>query len=296
MKKHQNLLLKKSLLIVAVFYLLYNIYQAATTTVFVAHFPMVITRLPTLISSSQPSLQLGLFLFQEIAGSAGSYLRLAASIFAVYSSILFLRNNVKYYEIFGRVVLLESIYFLLLLPSAVNHLVGSVISSSDFLNFYTGVSVLLQGVFIFPVLFFLSRKIEMSQGRDQIFRWACIAAPFYVLGFWVRHGLFWVYALSGLAIPGAGFAELVGFVNSWLTLLSAAIVSAIICFLFWQKKEISFQLVGVALILVGVYFVIYDLVSVWQPIYLAFFPLTDFWMASLLILGIAMLLKRDNWR
>lgn len=293
MKTNQNLLLKTSLLIVAISYLSYNIYQAATTTIFVIHFPLVITRLPTLIISSQPSLQLGLFLFQEIAGSAGSYLRLAASILAVYSAVLLLRNNTKYYETFIKVVLLESFYFLLLLPSAVNHLVGSVISSSTFLNFYTGLSVLLQCVLIFPTLFILSRKLKLSHKRGKIFLWACISAPFYLLGFWVRHGLFWVYALSGLANPSAGFAELVGFVNSWLTLFSAAVVTFLVCFSFWKKKEIRFQLVGVVLILVGVYFVIYDLVSVWQPIYRAFLPLTDFWMVSLIILGIVFLLKRD---
>jgi hypothetical protein len=43
------------------------------------------------------------------------------------------------------------------------------------------------------------------------------------------------------------------------------------------------------IILVGVYFVIYDLVSVWDPIYRAYLPLTDFWMITLLVLGVAVL-------
>jgi hypothetical protein len=41
--------------------------------------------------------------------------------------------------------------------------------------------------------------------------------------------------------------------------------------------------------LVGIYFVVYDLVSVWDPIYRAFLPLTDFWMISLLLVGVAVL-------
>jgi hypothetical protein len=67
---------KKALLIVATSFLLYNIYQSTTTTIFVVHFPLVVEKLPQFIQSSQPTLQLALFLFQEIAGSVGSYLRL----------------------------------------------------------------------------------------------------------------------------------------------------------------------------------------------------------------------------
>lgn len=114
MNSNNNSLIKRALIILALSYLLYNIYQAITTTIFVTHFPLVITRLPQFITSSQPSLQLGLFLFQESAGSAGSYLHLVAAIFAVYSAVLFLRNNSKYLEAFRKVVLFESLYFLLL--------------------------------------------------------------------------------------------------------------------------------------------------------------------------------------
>ena len=45
-----------------------------------------------------------------------------------------------------------------------------------------------------------------------------------------------------------------------------------------QKKNINIKLVGAAAILTGGYFLIYDLVSVWDPIYRDFLSLTDFWM------------------
>lgn len=136
-------LLKKALLIVATSFLLYNIYQATTTTIFVVHFPLVVEKLPQFIQSSQPTLQLSLFLFQEIAGSVGSYLRLIGAIFALYCAILFFKKDAKYFANFRRTLLFESLYFLLLFPAALNHLVGSVISTSAFLNFYTGVSCLI---------------------------------------------------------------------------------------------------------------------------------------------------------
>jgi hypothetical protein len=292
MKSDNKSLIKKSLIIVAISYLLYNIYQTITTTIFVTHFPLVIARLPQFITSIQPSLQLGLFLFQESAGSAGSYLHLVAAIFAVYSAVLFLRNSSKYLEAFRKVVLFESLYFLLLLPAAANHLIGSIISTSALLNFYTGISVLLQALLIFPALFILYRKLKTPQDVASVLKWGAIAAPLYVFGFWIRHGFLWVYALSASAAPQAGFFEAAGFVDSWLTLLIAALVTSIACFVFWRRKKLNMRLVGTAIILFGAYFVVYDLVSVWQTNYRAFLPLTDFWIATLPILGIAILLKK----
>ena len=78
--------LKKALLVVAISYLLYDIYQAIVTTIFVSNFPIIITRLPNFIESSQPTLQLWLFLLQELIGSIGIYLRLISGAFAVYAA------------------------------------------------------------------------------------------------------------------------------------------------------------------------------------------------------------------
>jgi hypothetical protein len=291
MNPQTNPFMKTALIVVAISFLLYTFYQAITTTFFVVHFPTVIDVLPHFITSSQPKLQLALFLFQELAGSVGSYLRLTAAILAVNSSILYLKNNPKYLQKLRLVLFFESLYFLLLLPAAANQLIGSVISTSAFLNFYTGISVLLQTLLIFPALFLLSRKLKYPQDISSIFRWVVIAAPLYLFGFWVRHGLFWVYALSSSAPPQIGFLEALGFVNSWLTLLVAAIVTTVACLDSWRHRKPNLRFVGATICLVGVYFVIYDLVSVWVPVYRDFLPLTDFWMLMLPILGVALWFK-----
>lgn len=294
MNPNKNSLMKATLIIVAISYLLYTIYQAITTTIFATHFPTVIVVLPNFITSSQPALQLGLFLFQEIAGSVGSYLRLTSAILAVICAVLYFRNDDRYIGKFKQVLLLESIYFLLLLPAAANHLIGSTISTSAFLNFYTGVSTLLQVVLIFPPLFFLSCKLKNPQNLPKIQKWACIAAPLYVFGFWIRHGFLWVYALSFSAPLQAGFFEAVGLMDSLVILLIAAIVTTAISLTFLQTQKLYRRLVGTAIILFGLYFVIYDLVSIWVPVYRAFLPLTDFWMVTLPILGIAVLLPHGK--
>lgn len=282
-------LTKKALLIVAVSFFLYTIYQAAMTTLFLVYFPVMLTQLPKFIESIQPTVQLALFLFQEIAASIGTYLRLIGAILALNCAVLFFKNKDKYLQKLRIALLFESLYFLLLIPSAINHLVGSIITSSAFLNFYAGVSCLLQAVLIFPALFILSRKLKKPQDLPSILKWAGIAAPLYVFGFWVRHGFLWVYALLPSETPKAGLIEAVGSVNSLLTLLVAAIVTTVACVTFRQKKKLNVRLIGMAIILVGAYFLVYDTVSVWNPIYRAFLPLTDFWMITFIILGISML-------
>lgn len=242
---------KAALILVASSFLVYTIYQSITTTIFVLHFPTVIKVLPTVIDSSNPTLQCDLFLFQEGAGSIGGYLRLAGAIIALNSAVLYARNNPIYLARFRLVVLLESLYFLLLIPAAANHLIGSLISSSAFLNFYTGVSTLLQALLIFPPLFMLSQKLKNPQNRLSTQKWACIAAPLYVFGFWVRHGLFWIYALSAMAPSQSGIFQMVGFLDSGLTLLAAGVITTFACVAFKKKSIINIQLVASAIVLVG---------------------------------------------
>ena len=285
--------MKKALLIVAAAFLLYNIYQTIISTIFISHFPSIVTQLPNFIKSSQPTLQLALFLTQELTGAVGSYLRLIGAIFALNCALLFFKKDPKYLEKLRVALLFESLYFLLLIPAGINHVVGSIISSSAFLNIYTGISALLQAGLIFPPLFMLSRKLKKPQHLPSILKWAGIAATLYVFGFWVKQALMWVYALSPLGTQNAGLIDIVGSVNSLLTLLVAAIVSTGAWLIFRQKKKLNTWLVGTALILVGVYFAIYALVSVWVPIYFAFLTLTDFWIVTLPILGITILFNRS---
>jgi hypothetical protein len=274
--------------------LLYTIYQTIISTIFISHFPSIVIQLPKFIKSSQPSLQLTLFLLQELTAAVGNYLRLVAGTFTLSCALLFFKKDTKYLEKFRKALLFESLYFLLLIPAATNHIVGSIISSSTFLNIYTGLSFLLQAVLIFPPLFILSRKLKKPQDQSSILKWAGIAGPLYVFGFWAKQRLMWVYALSPLGNQQAGLIDAFGSANSLLTLLIAALISTVAWLTFRQKKKLNTWLVGATIILVGVYFVIYALVSVWIPIYRAFLPLTDFWMITLPILGTAVLLNSNS--
>jgi len=230
-------------------------------------------------------------LFQELSGLVGSYLRLIGAVFAMNCVLLFLQKNPNYIRKLGYALLFESLYFLLLFPAAINHLVGSVISTSAFLNFYTGISFLLQVALIFPSLFMLSRKLKNPQNAPSVLKWLGLAASLYVLGFWVKYGLMWVYAISPLETQMGRLVEIVGFVNSWLTLLVAAIICVIFFLKVKKKNKPNVKLAAISIISIGGYFLIYIFISVWDPIYRVFLPLTDFWMIILLVLGFALLVE-----
>ncbi len=103
-----------------------------------------------------------------------------------------------------------------------------------------------------------------------------------------------MYAISPAGNLQTSLVEAVGFANSLLTLLLAAIVTASAALVFRQNKTAFKWLIGGALILIGFYFALYALVSVWVPVYYAFLPLTEFWMITAPILGVAVLLVQKQ--
>ncbi|MBN1358353.1 hypothetical protein JW988_06240 [Candidatus Bathyarchaeota archaeon] len=100
---------------------------------------------------------------------------------------------------------------------------------------------------------------------------------------------FWLDTVSPLGPQQANVASIVGAVNSCLTLLIAGIITSAACLILYQKRKVDTRLVGISLILLGSYFIIYDLVSIWVNVYRDYLYLTDFWMAVLPILGISAL-------
>ena len=281
---------KASLLLVALSYLLYNLYQATVTTVFVFNFSSALT---LLASNQRIAVHPPLLLLQEAAGSLGVYVRLAGGLLAVQTAWLFAKGSHRTSGKLCKVLLLESIYFLLLLPSGINHVVTSVTNPGGFFNMYTGISFLLQPLLIFPALFMASRKLKESPDKNVHVKWLGIAAVFYVFGLWVKHSLMWVYALVPLGTQQSSYINDVGSANSLFTLFVAGVVAVAAYLMFEQKKKLGINLMGIALVLVGLYFVIYGLVSAWVPVYRSFLVLTEFWLIVLPILGIT-LVKRQR--
>ena len=288
--------LKKALLFVSIIFLLYTIYHAIITTVFLYNFIPRIGQLPDVIQLPEnfisSTFPWALLLMQEFASSIGIYLRFFGGVFALSSAYLFNKNDSRYLGRFSKVVLFESLYFVLFIPSGINHV---ILSFSEFtfigFNLYTGASFLLQGLIIFPTLFSLSRKLNVNKATIDL-RILGVAATLYVFVIWIKHAFFWFFALSPLGGQSGSLLETIGTVNSLLTLMVAALITLFACLpLIRKTKNRNLRLIGAALILIGSHFAIYLIISVWIPVYSSFLGLTEFWMVSLLILGIVVMLK-----
>jgi drug/metabolite transporter (DMT)-like permease len=131
--------------------------------------------------------------------------------------------------------------------------------------------------------------MRSPQNPDAIKKWACIAAPAYVFALYFKYVLLWLDALMTLGSKEISAVSMVGAVNSLVTLLVASVVTAVGCYGLLKNKPGGRKIAGLAVILVGAFFVIYSLVALFVPVYAWFWYLTDFWMISLPVLGAAIL-------
>jgi hypothetical protein len=281
--------LKISLLIVAFSFLAYSVYWAAYSAFWIYNLTFNIT--PLLEVMNVDALQTGVLLFQEYGASAGYFLALIAAVLAVQCTVMFTKNDKKYLGKLGQALFFEALFFLLLISSSVHHLLGVALTWIN-VDVYVGLSFLLQALLIAPPFLMLSLNLRKSQNQAAILKWAAIVAPLAVWGFWFKYLFFWLDTFSPLGPKQASFASVAGAVNSCLTLLIAAIITSAACLVLYRKRKVDTRLIGVALILSGSYFVIYDLVSIWVHVYSSFLYLTDFWMTALPILGIAVLKRK----
>ena len=278
--------LKISLLIVAFSFLAYSIYWAAYSTFWVYYITFNIVTL--LGEMNVATLQSSVIIIQEYAASAGYFLALIGAVLAVQCTVLFIKNDKKYRDRLGKVLFFEALFFLLLIPSSIHHLLGVALSWT-FVDIYVGLSFLLQALLIALPFLTLSRNLGKPPKHASILKWIAIGAPAVVLGFWVKYLFFWLDTFSPFGPQQASVASIVGAVNSCLTLLIAGIITSAACLILYQKRKVDTRLVGIALILLGSYFIIYYLVSIWINVYRDYLYLTDFWMAVLPILGTAVL-------
>ncbi len=278
--------LKISLLIVAFSFLAYSIYWAAYSTFWVYYITFNIVTF--FGEMNVATLQAIVIIIQEYAASAGYFLALIGAVLAVQCTVLFIKTDGKYLDRLGKTLLFEALFFLLLIPSSVHHLLGVALSWT-FVDIYVGLSFLLQALLIALPFLMLSRNLGKPLNHASILKWIAVGAPAVVWGFWVKYLFFWLDTFYPLGPQQASIASIVGAFNSCLTLLIAGIITSATCLILYQKRKADTRLVGIALILLGSYFIIYDIVSIWVNIYRDYLYLTDFWMTVLPILGIATL-------
>jgi hypothetical protein len=238
-------------------------------------------------------LEVQLVLFQELSAAIGFIINLIAAVLALKSVVQYVRNDQKWLSTLGKALIAEAVFYLLFIPTSIHHIVGTIFSLAGPV-FSVGLSYLLQALLIVPPFMVLGLKLKNNQSQDAIKKWACIAAPLFVFAIWFKYLILWINTLSPMGPQQATIASTVGAVNSWITLLFAGVLTAFACSSYYKTSKMNKWLVGVALILFGGNFFIYDLVTIWEPVYSWFFYVTDIWMITLSILGIAILKLKIN--
>ena len=231
---------------------------------------------------------LPLIALQEFAATIGLFVNLIAAILAFKCTILFIKNDRRWVETLGKALLVEALWFILLIPIVIHNFVGVVLFINT-ANFYVGLSYLLQVLLIAPPFIMLGYNLKRLSNHASIRKWICIAAPLFVLGFWFKYLFLWIDTLSPLGPQQATLMSTIGAANSYATLLISCILAVIACVGFYKTNKLNKWLAGFTLISFGSYFIIYDLVSIWVQVYSSFLYLTDFWMITLPIMGVAIL-------
>lgn len=286
--------LKISVLVVALSFLIYHIYWAIQEVFFFIYITEILFNPATIDIALLQFENLYLLAFQEYASITGYFLILIGGIFGLQSAVMFMKNDKNYRKKLGLAFIFTSLFYILLLPSSLRHFAGVATISqntniSNFYSIYVAFSTLLQALLIGMPLFVLGYKLIKSQNQVLILRWTSIAAPLCVFGFWAYAFLLWIYALLPLGPAEASLMSTIGAVNSILILLIAGIITAIVCVDFNRKKVFNKGLAGVAIILIGIYYLVYVFVSIWVPIYFSFMQLTEIWLIVSPILGIVLL-------
>lgn len=280
--------LKICLLIVASSFLVYSIYWAVRIP-FSTHDIFVFISGPIFQNSPMNTpLSLQLILFQELAAAIGFLVNLIAAFLGFKSTIQFIKKDKKWKTTLGKALIFEAIFFLLFIPTSIHHIGGAILSLFG-ADFFVGLSYLLQVLLIVPPFIVLGLKIKNNQSQASIQKWVCITAPLFVFAFWLKYLFLWIDTLFPMGPEQLTIMIAVGALNSWLTLLIAGILTTVACFDFYKNKKMNKWFTGIALIMFGGYFIIYDFVAIWEPVYSWFFYVTDVWMVTITTLGTAIL-------
>jgi hypothetical protein len=231
------------------------------------------------------------WLTAESSGEVGLILRFVGACFFLLTAWFLMRKKQFSLPHLSKAVLLEAVYFLFYIPFTIYYTTrpGASLGVRE-----AGVSYALQTAFVSPafVMFYLKLKRCSSQNEgNSVVRWFAISFCLYAFALWVKHFLFAVYAV-GIDFSEAALA--VGSVNSIVTLLVAAVASVGIFLPVIRGKQAGFSVsaFGVVLICVGMYFVIFILLSLVNANYLKWVNLTEWWATALLVLGLGLVFRK----
>jgi hypothetical protein len=201
------------------------------------------------------------------------------------------KTNANLKKIVAAAVLCEGISFLTLLPLTLIELSRGLVTPILMMGY------LLRILIVSPVLLVLSRKVwtYTELNRENVLKWTGAAAVSYLAGIWVVNVFSWIAIAQ---VEGASFilssVTALGFFNA-VTTLSVSVILAVAGFFTLLKKankRLSTQLFALALVMVGVYFIVFILYSVISNT-VNYVLLVEVWPITFLGLGLSILKTGD---
>jgi len=220
----------------------------------------------------------------ELTGEVGVILRFVGACFLLAFAVVLVWKKTVSWSFLRKAVLLEGIYYVF----NIVFIVYLFVKGGAFANYGAATSYLLQMLLVTPIFLMLFFKLKRNAGLEEVAKWGALAIVGFIFALWSKHFLLALYALP---LNFANPVFLVGFLNSALTLLIAGAVMLIVLMPLIKKKSLSFntKTFGAALILAGLYAVIFLAIAQFTPEYRNWVSLIDWWTAVLIVLGIGYL-------
>ncbi len=225
----------------------------------------------------------------ELVGEVGLIVRFAGACFAVAFAWALARNGQLSLGYLRKAMLFEGAYYLFILPFIVSLFARP---NTSIVNIEAGLSYVLQISLVSTTFFALYFRLKKQRvDLSQVYRLSSIAIVSYVFALWVKHLLMNLYALPiNLADP----VLQVGLLNSAFTLLFGGLVLLLALLPLIRDGELRFssRIAGFGFFLVGLYFLVYVVISLFNQSYLSYLTLTELWAVSFVILGLGLLSER----
>ena len=225
----------------------------------------------------------------ELVGEVGLIVRFAGACFAVAFAWMLVKNGELVASRLRKAVLFEGMYYLFILPFIVSLFARP---NTSVVNVEAGLSYVLQIALVSSTFFVLYLKLKKPRlDFGQVYPWGAIAVVCYVFALWVKHLLMNLYALP---INLADSVLQIGLLNSAFTLLLGGLVLLLAFLPAIREGELRFnsRVAGVGFLLVGLYFLVYVVISMLNQSYLSYLTLTELWAISFIIPGIGLLVER----
>jgi hypothetical protein len=223
----------------------------------------------------------------ELTGEVGVILRFAgACLLLAFTFVLLLKKTVSW-TLLRKAVLLEGLYYLFNIPFIIYLFVRT---NASVATYGAAISYSAQILFVTPIFLMLYFELRGKGFRvSEVAKWSALAVTGFIFALWTKHFLLAIYALP---LDFSNLTFLIGFLNSALTILIAGVIMIVVLMPLYRKKSTSFdtKAFGAALVLAGLYAIIFVLIALFNIAYMRWISLIDWWTTIFVVLGVGFLI------